>query len=248
MQPSPDSNATSSPLTILPLVLDNISLVVKKEILLKNISATISAQTRTVIMGPNGAGKSLLMRVCHGLVKPSKGEIRWQQKADAANLQAMVFQRPVLLRRSVADNINFALAAIKLPRKQRKAEIDNALQRAGLGEFAHRPARVLSGGEQQRLALIRAWVIRPQVLFLDEPTANLDPGATQIVEQLINTIHAEGTKIIMSTHDFGQAKRVSDEIIFLHRGKLLVQCDTRTFFSKPQNDAAQAFIDGKNYW
>lgn len=233
--------------TILPLELDRVGYKTKKETLLSDISFKIeSHKTCTLIMGPNGAGKSLLMRLCHGLIAPTSGTVHWAE-APRKSL-AMVFQKPVILRRSVTANLDFALNCAGVLKKHRRDEIMAALKQANLMHLAKRPARVLSGGEQQRLALVRAWVTRPQVLFLDEPTAHLDPASTQAIEHLMMTIQRSGTKIIMSTHDLNQAKRIGGEILFLHRGRLLEQSAASDFFEKPGSAAAQAFIDGRNYW
>jgi len=162
--------------------------------------------------------------------------------------QAMVFQRPVFLRRSVAANIRYVLSLQRLPRRQQQALVAETLERAGLLHLAERPARVLSGGEQQRLALARAWALQPQVLFLDEPTVSLDPAATHMVEALLGCIHQAGTKLIMTTHDLGQARRLADDVLFLHHGRLLEHGTAAAFFSQPQSKEAAAFLEGKLLW
>lgn len=215
--------------------------------LVKDLNLTFQAGPRTVIIGPNGAGKSLLLRLCHGLLQPSEGRVVWAQP-NASRRQAMVFQRPVMLRRSVSANIDYALALHKVAKSERPGIIADVLNKTGLSRHADAPARVLSGGEQQRLALARAWALKPQVLFLDEPTASLDPSASYQIEELVNTIHAQGTKIIMTTHDLGQARRISDEVLFMHRGRLLEQAPTEQFFTAPKNDLAQAFVKGELLW
>jgi tungstate transport system ATP-binding protein len=160
----------------------------------------------------------------------------------------MVFQRPILLRRSVAANISYALRLRGMPRRQRQTAVDEALQQAGLGELARRSARLLSGGEQQRLALARARVLKPRVLLLDEPTANLDPAATKAVEALLAQISETGTRIILTTHDLGQARRLADTVLFLHRGQLLEHAHAAEFFSRPKSKEAAAFLDGCLVW
>jgi len=236
--------------TILPLELCNVSYSIGKAALVRNVSVTLESGIRTIILGPNGAGKSLLLRLCHGLIQPTSGAVVWQnnQGNSASNHQAMVFQRPVMLRRSVAANIAYVLALHKVPKGQHPALIDEALTLAGLTALANRPARVLSAGEQQKLALSRACVMRPQVLFLDEPSANLDPGATHAVEETIGAIHERGAKIIMTTHDLGQARRLADEVLFFHQGQLIEQTLARTFFGQPRSDLAQAFLRGELLW
>jgi tungstate transport system ATP-binding protein len=160
----------------------------------------------------------------------------------------MVFQRPVLLRRSALANVTYALSLRDVPRRERRERALAALERAGLADLAHRPARVLSGGEQQRLALARAWALEPDVLFLDEPTANLDPAATRRVEELIDGIHRAGAKIVMTTHDLGQARRLADEVVFLHHGQMVERAAAASFFAGPESQEAAAFIKGDLLW
>ncbi len=235
---------------ILPLELSRVSFEAGGKRLIKDISCIFEAGPRTVVIGPNGAGKSLLLRLCHGLLPPSAGRITWRGGGggDTSRHQAMVFQRPVMLRRSVAANVDYALALRNIPRSERRERVAEALGRTGLGRFARRQARVLSFGEQQKLALARAWALRPQVLFLDEPTASLDPAATHEVEEIVKAIHGAGTRIVMTTHDLGQARRLADEIVFLHRGRLIEKADAGTFFAGPANDLAGAFIRGELLW
>jgi tungstate transport system ATP-binding protein len=232
--------------SILPLRLTGVTYRVRGETLIDNISADLPADGRCVILGPNGAGKSLLLRLCHGLLRPSAGRIEWAagNSERVRRRQSMVFQYPVLLRRSAAGNIRYPLGLHGVPRSERQASVDQALARAGLTEVAGRPARVLSGGEQQRLAIARAWVTRPEVLFLDEPTSNLDPAATRAIEDMILAVAQTGTKIIMTTHDLGQARRLADEILFLHRGRLLERTPAADFFAAPQTAEAATFLKG----
>ncbi|HEX9789608.1 MAG TPA: ATP-binding cassette domain-containing protein [Kiloniellales bacterium] len=232
--------------SILPLRLTGVTYRVRGETLIDNISADLPADGRCVILGPNGAGKSLLLRLCHGLLRPSAGRIEWAagNGERVRRGQSMVFQNPVLLRRSTAGNIRYPLGLHGVPRAERQAAVDQALARAGLTEVAGRPARVLSGGEQQRLAIARAWVTRPEVLFLDEPTSNLDPAATRAIEDMILAVAQTGTKIIMTTHDLGQARRLADEILFLHRGRLLERTPAAEFFAAPQTAEAATFLKG----
>ena len=236
--------------SILPLELRDVSLEINGHRLIKNLSCRFEAPTISIIVGPNGAGKSLLLRLCHGLLAPSTGDISWlgANGRNPSNYQAMVFQRPVLLRRSVSANIDFALSIRKVPKRHRRKLIDEALRRAGLNRFAKTSARVLSFDEQQRLALARSWALRPQVLFLDEPTASIDPAATHVIEEVILAMRDQGTKIIMSTHDLGQARRLADEMLFLHRGRLMEKSDAHAFFAEPQNDFAHAFLRGELLW
>lgn len=235
---------------ILPLSLRGLYFEAGGKRLLKDIDLDISPGGSLIILGANGAGKSLLLRICHGLMPPSGGSIKWSgPKADEApRHQAMVFQRPVMLRRTALQNIDYALSLQGIGKAERRERAELYIQKTGLRRLKDRPARVLSGGEQQRLALARAWSIAPEVLFLDEPTANLDPAATYQVEEVIQAIKAEGTKIVMTTHDLGQAKRLADDVLFLHQGRIKEQAKASDFFNGPKNDLAQAFLKGELLW
>jgi tungstate transport system ATP-binding protein len=234
-------------MSMLPLVLDRVSYAVNGRAIIDRVSMEISEGPRTVILGPNGAGKSVLMRLCHGLLVPTSGSITWRS-AVGRRRQAMVFQRPVMLRRSALANIIYGLKLAGVPPRERGLRAGDVLEAVGLSSVAGRPARVLSGGEQQKLALARAWALGPEVLFLDEPTANLDPGATRDVETIIGQIRAGGTKIVMTTHNLGQAKRLSDEILFLNQGRLVERTPADQFFTKPASAEAEAFIRGELPW
>lgn len=233
--------------SILPLRLERVNYRKAGKSLLTDITLTLDYGPRTVVMGPNGAGKSLLLRLCHGLLQPTSGRVQWILSDSRAlrRRQAMVFQRPVLLRRSVAANVAYALAVGGVAWRARRRLVRQVLEQVGLMALASQPARVLSGGEQQRLALARAWALQPQVLFMDEPTANLDPSATRRIEAIINTIHQSGTKIIMTTHDLGQARRHADEVVFLHSGRVLEHTLAAHFFQHPKSHEARAFLAGE---
>ncbi len=236
--------------SILPLELNGVSLTRGKRRLIKDISCKFEPGGITVILGPNGAGKSLLLRLCHGLLEPTSGQIIWRgaEGRNPSGFQAMVFQRPVMLRRSVRANIDFALSLRKYPSQIRRRRIDEVLNRCGLGQFSKTPARVLSFGEQQRLAMARSWALEPQVLFLDEPTANLDPSATHAIEELIRAMSHDGSKVIMCTHDLEQARRLAEEIIFLHRGRMLEKSSANQFLQMPKTPLAKAFLKGELLW
>ena len=235
--------------SILPLALKSVSFQIGTMRLIKDMTCAFDAGPRTAIIGPNGAGKSLLLRLCHGLLKPSAGTITWRAgEFEARAAQAMVFQRPIMLRRTAAANVDYALRLRNLPKKERQNRTSDVLARVGLKRLKDSPARVLSFGEQQKLALARAWALKPEVLFLDEPTASLDPAATHDVEEIIQAIHHEGTRIILTTHDLGQARRMADEVMFLHRGRLLERAPAEEFFAHPTNDLAQAFLRGELLW
>jgi tungstate transport system ATP-binding protein len=223
---------------ILPLRLEGVTY----RDIIKPLSLELAAGPSTIILGANGAGKSVLMRLMHGLLQPNTGTISW----SSAGRQAMVFQRPVMLRRSALANVAYALEVSGTAQAEKIAL--EALEEVGLAHVARRPARVLSGGEQQRLALARAWALHPEVLFLDEPTANLDPGATREIETLIKAFDAAGTKIVMSTHSLGQARRLGDEVIFLHQGRVAERAPIDHFFPQPASPEAAAFVKGELPW
>lgn len=238
-----------APVSLLPLRFDRVGFAAGGRVIIADVSAEIAAGDRTIILGPNGAGKSVLMRLAHGLLEPTEGRVVWHAVDHGrASRQAMVFQRPVMLRRSAIDNVAYGLAVAGVAGSERQGRAFAALERVGLARIADRPARVLSGGEQQRLALARAWALAPEVLFLDEPTANLDPTATREVEAVIGAIHAAGTKIIMTTHNLGQARRLADEILFLHQGRLVERTSADQFFRGPQSQEARAFLEGELPW
>jgi tungstate transport system ATP-binding protein len=239
-----------APQPLLPLWLEGVVFAVGGRRIINDVWLALEAGSRTVIIGPNGAGKSVLLRLCHGLLQPTSGTITWNAPELPGELrrQAMVFQRPVLLRRSVLANIVYALAVARVPAELREARAREALHKVGLDALAEHPARVLSSGEQQRVALARAWALHPEVLFLDEPTANLDPGATHEIERVIGAMHAAGTKIVMVTHNLGQARRMGDEILFLHQGRALERAPTERFFKKPASAEAAQFLEGELPW
>jgi tungstate transport system ATP-binding protein len=226
---------------ILPLKLQEVSF----RDILRPLSLEIGAGPSTIILGANGAGKSVLMRLMHGLIAPSSGSVVWSGQ-DARRKQAMVFQRPVMLRRSALANVQYALKVAGTTDTEKVAM--EALREVGLAPLAHRPARVLSGGEQQRLALARAWALHPEVLFLDEPTASLDPSATREIEAVIRAFDGSGTKIVMATHNLGQARRLGDEVLFIHQGRLVERAPVERFFAQPGSGEAAAFIKGELPW
>ncbi len=235
---------------ILPLVLDGVHYVVNRTALIRDVSFRLPPGRRTVVLGYNGAGKSLLLRLCHGLITPTSGTVRWEGtlggQADAvAAAQAMVFQRPVLLRRSVRENLAYVLKNRGIRGEAAEAKIRQALSLCGMARLAGRPARSLSGGEQQKLALARAWLLKPEVLFLDEPTASLDPAATLELESIIMELHEAGTTIVFSTHDMAQARRLAQHVLFMHNGLLLEDAPAETFFRQPATAEGRAFLAGE---
>jgi tungstate transport system ATP-binding protein len=236
--------------SILPLELEEVAYASGGQTIIAGVRLRIEAGAASIILGANGAGKSVLMRLMHGLLEPSAGRIRWNEpeRQSLRRRQAMVFQRPVLLRRSALANITYALELAGVPAAQRETQALDALEEVGLRHLAQRPARVLSFGEQQRLALARAWALHPEVLFLDEPTASLDPGATHEIETVIKAFDAAGTKIVMATHNLGQARRVGDEVIYLQAGRVVERAPVQDFFRRPASAEAAAFIKGEVPW
>ena len=235
---------------ILPLAIRDLAFAAGGRTIVESLSFEIEAGPSTIILGANGAGKSVLMRLMHGLLKPTAGEIAWNEPDPDRRRrgQAMVFQRPVLLRRSALANVTYALKVARVPRGERERLAEEAMESVGLMHLAQRPARVLSSGEQQRLALARAWALHPEVLFLDEPTASLDPSATREIERVIRAFDAAGTKIIMATHNLAQARRLGDEVLYLHQGRLVERAPVDEFLSRPASAEAGAFIKGELPW
>ena len=218
--------------------------------LIDGVDADFRPHRRTVIMGANGTGKSLLLRLLHGLIRPTAGEVLWRGRPldrEGRRGQAMVFQRPVMLRRSVLANLRFALAVRGVGGAERATREAEAIERARLADLANRPARVLSGGEQQRLAIARALISAPRVLFLDEPTASLDPASTHAIEQQIREAHASGVTVVLVTHDIGQARRLGDDLLFLHDGRVVEAGPVTDVLDAPRSEAARAWLEGRLY-
>jgi len=229
----------------LPLAVTGLCLSAGGAKLINGLDLVLTDHGVTVVMGPNGAGKSLLVRLLHGLIEPQSGSITWngQGCGQATRLrQAMVFQKPVLLRRSVAANVDFVL---KLKGASNRERLNQLLAQANLLDKASQPARALSGGEQQRLALARALASDPEVLFLDEPTASLDPSSTEAIEAAITQASGRGVKIILVTHDAGQARRLANDVVFIHRGAVIEHSGAETFFKQPASMAARDYLAGK---
>lgn len=231
-----------APPTSLPLVLDRVGFFAGGVEILKDFSLTLNQGAPTILLGPNGAGKSILLRLCHGLLQPTSGQIRAGNVATSSERTALVFQRPVMLRRSVLANVVYALKHLR--RGERRTRAMALLERVGLPHLADRPARKLSGGEQQRVALARAWARDPETLFLDEPTASLDPAATRAVEDIVHEIAGGGVKIVMATHDLGQARRLAGDIVFLHKGRFVEHAAAAEFFTAPKSPLVAAFLRG----
>lgn len=238
----------SEPGLALPLEASGVVVETQGARLLDAVDLELRAGPRTVLLGANGAGKSLLLHVLHGLTRPSAGVVRSGGRpldAGAIARQGLVFQRPVLLRRSVAANLRFALRSRGVRGTALRERCALWLERAGLETLATRPARVLSGGEQQRLALARVLSLEPEILLLDEPTASLDPASSVSIETMIGEAHNAGTKVLLVTHDLGQARRMADEVVFLHRGRVEARGSAIEFFEDPGSEPARRFLRGE---
>ena len=224
---------------LLPLALRDVVVARGGARLIDGLSLDLGPSGCTIVMGPNGAGKSLLLRLMHGLIAPDAGTVDWNgtQAAAATGRQAMVFQKPVLLRRSVRANLAFVC--------RDRARVAALLDHVGLAAHADRPARLLSGGEAQRLALARALATDPEVLFLDEPTASLDPASTRMIEDSVMAARARGMRLVFVTHDAGQARRLADDVVFLHRGRVAEHAPADRFFPRPASGVARDYLDGR---
>src|SRR6185437_3894476 len=224
-----------NPALDLPLMLVDVRILAGDVAVLDGISLKLEAGAPTVLIGPNGAGKTTLLRAAMGLLPVTSGLITWGgREYSPPARRAIMFQRPAMLRRCAAGNVRYALAAANVPRDQRDRRIAELLADVGLSGLERRPARRLSGGEQQRLALARALARDPALLFLDEPAASLDPAATKAIEDIIRTVTARGVKVVMSTHDLGQARRLAGDIVLLHRGRLIESGSANDFFANPR--------------
>ncbi|WP_372885083.1 ATP-binding cassette domain-containing protein [Shimia sp.] len=230
---------------LLPLTMTQAMVRRRGKLLLGPVDLVLDGVGTTIVIGPNGAGKTTLLKMMHGIARLSGGEIRWACSRDRARRkQAFVFQTPVVLRRSVRDNLLYPLKLISTPRREAEAIVETWAGRVGLGDALGRPAMVLSGGERQKLALARAMVRDPDVLFLDEPCSSLDGRATREIEEILGGVSKLGTRIVMSTHDMGQARRLADEVIFVLNSKIPEHGAAAGFFDAPATRQAQAFLNG----
>jgi tungstate transport system ATP-binding protein len=231
---------------IWPVALSEVAFAAAGKRLIDGVSLRLEPGPLTCVMGPNGAGKSLLLRLIAGLISPSGGRVTYGGTPEAGrNRIALVFQRPVLLRRSVAANLDHALKTYGVARAERPGRIAELLVLGQLEGLAGRPARVLSGGEQQRLSMVRALAARPDLLLLDEPAASLDPQATAALEALVREAAASQVKVVLVTHDRDQARRMADEVVLLHHGRIAEQAAADRFFDRPQSPEAQAYLAGR---
>jgi tungstate transport system ATP-binding protein len=235
-----------APASDLPIVFADAGVVAAGVTILDDISLSIGPGAPSVLVGPNGAGKTTLLRAATGLTPVSRGRVTWGgREVSPPTRRAILLQRPVMLRRSVGGNVRYALRVAGIPRAEHARRTAEMLALVGLEGLQRRPARRLSGGEQQRLALARALARDPAVLFLDEPTASLDPYATKAIEDVVRAITARGVKVVVSTHDLGQARRIGGEIVLLHRGRLIETGPSAEFFAHPRTPEAKAFIAGE---
>lgn len=231
--------------SILPLNVTDAVVRRRGKTLLGPISLQISQAGFTMIIGPNGSGKTTLLRAMHGLERLSGGAINWSQDQDAARQrQAFVFQTPIMLRRSVRDNLTYPLTTHGTSKAQALSEAKTWAERIQLTEALDRPATLLSGGEKQKLALGRALIRKPDILFLDEPCANLDGRATREIEALLSHAHETGTRIVMATHDMGQARRLATEVFFIFKGQVHEYERAPLFFDAPKTRETKAFLSG----
>ena len=228
----------------LPIYIKDLSLILDERKILSSLNLSINSDDVTVIMGPNGAGKSIFLKILNGILTPTSGCITWNNKkqfSDTINTQAFVFQKPILLRRSVIANLDYMDSVLGYKKKISK---DRLLEIVQLKKQKNQPARMLSLGEQQRLSLIRSLMLRPNLLLLDEPTANLDPASTKIIEDIVLNLKKMGIKIIFVTHNILQAKRIADEIIFLNEGKMVEHLNKQEFFSNSKSIEVQNYLNG----
>jgi tungstate transport system ATP-binding protein len=229
--------------SVLPIRFKGVGFVAGATRILDGINLDLAPGGPTVLMGPNGCGKTTLLKLAMGLIAPTSGEITFGGSTAPPGSRAIVFQKPVMLRRTTAANIAFALAAAGRPTD--RDEIARFLELAYIAPLAKRPARRLSGGEQQRLALARALARSPQVLLLDEPTASLDPHAAKLVEDIIARASVSGVKVVMATHDLGQARRLAHHVVLLAKGRLIEHAPAASFFSSPGSEEAHRFLAGE---
>lgn len=231
--------------TILPVELQDAIVRKGAKDIIGPLNLTFGGKGCSILIGPNGAGKTTLLRLLHGLERTTSGTITWAaKKSEAYSRQSFVFQSPVVLRRSGIENIAYPLYVRGVHKKAARAEAEKWLGYIGLRDLGHNDAPVLSGGEKQKLAMARALITTPEVLFLDEPTANLDGASTLEIERLILAAVDAGTRIIMATHDFGQARRLATEILFMYRGKIHERANADTFFDNPQSEETRKFLRG----
>lgn len=252
--PYQNNGATSLPLSveksqaqpsILPLRLSGARVKIRGKPLAGPVDLTIGIEGFTIVMGPNGSGKTTLLRMMHGLQRVSVGEVLWNvPKSEALSRQAYVFQTPIMMRRRVVDSIAYPLMLRGMGKMRARARATEWAQKIGLGDALSRPAPFLSGGEKQKLSLARALIFHPDILFLDEPCANLDGRATREIEAILLEAKASGTRLVMATHDMGQARRLASDVVFMYGGKVHEKGPAKPFFEAPETREAAMFIKG----
>jgi tungstate transport system ATP-binding protein len=231
--------------SLFPLTVRGAQTSQRGKVLVGPIDLDLEGAGATVVIGPNGSGKTTLLRLLHGTARLTGGIIDWACGTHVAQQhQAFVFQRPVMLRRSVIDNIAYPLRMRGTLKQDANDQAGDWAHRVGLGNMLGRSATVLSGGEQQKLALARAMITQPKVLFLDEPSAALDGRAMREIEEILLSAKQMGTRLILSSHDFGQARRLADEVIFLLHGRVHEQGPAVEFFEAPKTPQAREFVNG----
>lgn len=231
---------------IFPLKLDNVQVRKRGKVILNDITLTLEQEGITIVMGPNGSGKTTLMRLMHGLERPKSGKLQWATTNEIArSKQSFVFQTPIMMRRRVRENLLYPLKLRSKATDELNKLVEHWLLEAGLEDKTNIAAHFLSGGERQKLAIARAMITEPSVLFLDEPTTNLDGQSTREIETLLKKVQSTGTCIVLSTHDIGQAKRLADKVIFLNHGRLCEFSTADSFFASPDSKVAQAYLDGE---
>ena len=231
--------------SILPLQLRDVTVKRRGKRIIGPIDLDLQSGGLTIVLGPNGAGKTTLLKAMHGLERISSGEIRWNvPRAEAEFRQSFVFQTPIVLRRTVVENIAYPLLIRGQKRGQARRSAASWGERIGLATALDRPAQVLSGGERQKLALARALITEPEIVYLDEPTANLDGRSMREIEAILAEARNHGTRIVLATHNLGQARRLGSEIVFLRSGSIAEHGDANQFFNTPQTKEAAAFLAG----
>jgi tungstate transport system ATP-binding protein len=233
---------------MVPIHIENLFFRPQGRIVIDGLSAAIRPEGVTAIVGPNGAGKSVTLRLIDGLLRPDGGSVRFGDRLPDAVRRAFVFQKPGLVRGSVRRNAALALAPLRLSRREAARRVDAALGEVGLLHRADDAARKLSGGEQQRLAMARALVVRPDLLLLDEPTASLDPSATEAIEEIVSAIARTGTKVLIVSHNLGQVARLAADVLVLDRGRAVEHGPTHSILSAPRSSEARAYIKGELPW
>ena len=230
---------------LLPLRVTGGSVRLRGKHIVGPVDLELSNDGFTIVMGPNGAGKTTLLRMIHGLARLSEGNIAWNIPLKEARMrQAFVSQTPAILRRTVVDNIAFPLQLRGKTRNSAREKAAAWAEKVGLGSALKRQAMVLSGGEKQKLAIGRALILEPDLLFLDEPTANLDGQSMQEIETILKDAQANGTRIIMATHNVGQARRLASDVMFIYRGLIHERQEASRFFEAPETEEARTFIRG----